>query len=556
MPAPSDDMSRTAKALRAVAGMTLDSASRTRLRQIVGVLGKYGLLRNPSPEQLKSALEELGPTFVKLGQMVSSHADVFPVEYCNVLASLRSRTSPLPFEECERLLDQAYEGDYHTVFTSLEPVPLGSASIAQVHRAVLKTGETVAVKIQRPGIKATLLDDLSLMRKAADLLEASEYMGQGFDASVFIDELERTVQDEIDFRKEAETLREFHLNCADRRGISSPKVYPELSSETILVMEYVQGRSFEHLDDLREQYSEGELARIGRRIVHNYLQQMIEDGLFHADPHPANLMMCDGDVVWIDLGMVGRLAQSERAMLRRMFLAVAMSDAAGLKTTLLAWGHATRDVDHARLLRDLDGLLSRYATRDIANLDLSNGMNDLLGMLRDQHIAMPGAFMTLARGLMTLQGTVQGISPTISVADTLVHYLRGSAFTEQDLAKRLERALADAYYAVDKGVKIPQQVSDTLNMLEKGELQVNASMRDLQGPVEALRRSIGIMALGIIVAGLFIGSSTLCTTQMEPRILGVPIIGCLGYLCAFVLGVYCVWKVHKSERKKRRGGRR
>lgn len=556
MPAPSDDMSRTAKALRAVAGMTLDSASRTRLRQIVGVLGKYGLLRNPSPEQLKSALEELGPTFVKLGQMVSSHADVFPVEYCNVLASLRSRTSPLPFEECERLLDQAYEGDYHTVFTSLEPVPLGSASIAQVHRAVLKTGETVAVKIQRPGIKATLLDDLSLMRKAADLLEASEYMGQGFDASVFIDELERTVQDEIDFRKEAENLREFHLNCADRRGISSPKVYPELSSETILVMEYVQGRSFEHLDDLREQYSEGELARIGRRIVHNYLQQMIEDGLFHADPHPANLMMCDGDVVWIDLGMVGRLAQSERAMLRRMFLAVAMSDAAGLKTTLLAWGHATRDVDHARLLRDLDGLLSRYATRDIANLDLSNGMNDLLGMLRDQHIAMPGAFMTLARGLMTLQGTVQGISPTISVADTLVHYLRGSAFTEQDLAKRLERALADAYYAVDKGVKIPQQVSDTLNMLEKGELQVNASMRDLQGPVEALRRSIGIMALGIIVAGLFIGSSTLCTTQMEPRILGVPIIGCLGYLCAFVLGVYCVWKVHKSERKKRRGGRR
>ena len=488
--------------------------------------------------------------------MVSSHADVFPVEYCNVLASLRSRTSPLPFEECERLLDQAYEGDYHTVFTSLEPVPLGSASIAQVHRAVLKTGETVAVKIQRPGIKATLLDDLSLMRKAADLLEASEYMGQGFDASVFIDELERTVQDEIDFRKEAENLREFHLNCADRRGISSPKVYPELSSETILVMEYVQGRSFEHLDDLREQYSEGELARIGRRIVHNYLQQMIEDGLFHADPHPANLMMCDGDVVWIDLGMVGRLAQSERAMLRRMFLAVAMSDAAGLKTTLLAWGHATRDVDHARLLRDLGGLLSRYATRDIANLDLSNGMNDLLGMLRDQHIAMPGAFMTLARGLMTLQGTVQGISPTISVADTLVHYLRGSAFTEQDLAKRLERALADAYYAVDKGFKIPQQVSDTLNMLEKGELQVNASMRDLQGPVEALRRSIGIMALGIIVAGLFIGSSTLCTTQMEPRILGVPIIGCLGYLCAFVLGVYCVWKVHKSERKKRRGGRR
>ena len=557
MAAASDDMGRTARALRAVAGLTMDSTSRKRLREIVAVLAKYGLLRNPTPEQLKEALEELGPTFVKLGQMVSSHADVFPVEYCNALATLRNSTSPLSFEEAEELLSQSFNGDYHSVFESIDPVPLGSASIAQVHRAKLVTGEIVAVKIQRSGIKRKILDDIDLMRRAADLLEASEYMGAGFDAAVFIDELERTVKEEVDFRKEAENLREFYLNNENRYGISSPKVYTEYSSETVLVMEYVEGRSFEDVDELRTDLPDRRLEQLGRRIVHNYLEQMLEDGLFHADPHSANIMLRDDDVVWIDLGMMGRLAKGEREMLRNMFIAVAMGDAAGLKTTLLAWGHAEGELDHARLLRDMDSLLSRYASRDIANLDLTNGLNDLLSALRDQHIAMPGSFMTLARGLMTLQGTVQDISPTINISDTLSHYLRNSLLGQiKNIGGETGRRLFEAYYAADKGMRVPQQLSDALNMLEKGEMQMNIGLRDLQEPVSALRRSIGVMALGIIVAGLFIGSSMLCTTEMEPRLFGVPIIGFFGYLCGFVLAVYCVWKVHKTERDKRRKRRK
>lgn len=557
MSAAPDDMSRAAKAMRAVADMTMDATSRKRLREILAVLAKYGLLRNPSPEQLKAALEELGPTFVKLGQMVSSHADVFPVEYCNALATLRNSTSPLSFEEAEELLSKSFNGDYHSVFESIDPVPLGSASIAQVHRATLVTGESVAVKIQRSGIKKKILDDIDLMRRAADLLEASEYMGSGFDANVFIDELERTVKEEVDFRKEAENLREFYLNSEGRYGISSPRVYAEYSNETVLVMEYVEGTSFDRIDDLRDKLSEHRLEQLGRRIVHNYLEQMLEDGLFHADPHSANIMLRDEEVVWIDLGMMGRLAKGERAMLRKMFLAVAMGDAAGLKTTLLSWGHADGELDHARLLRDVDSLLSRYATRDIANLDLTNGLNDLLSALRDQHISMPGSFMTLARGLMTLQGTVQDINPNINISDTLARYLKTSLLKQpQDIGREAERRLFDLYYATDKGMRIPQQLSDTLNMLEKGEMQMNIGLRDLQEPVSALRRSIGVMALGIIVAGLFIGSSLLCTTQMEPRLFGVPIIGFFGYLCGFMLAVYCVWKVHKTERDKRRHRRK
>jgi ubiquinone biosynthesis protein len=550
--ATSEDRGRTAKALRAVAGLTLDSASRKRLREIISISAKNGLFRNPSPEQLKTALEEMGPTFVKLGQMVSSHADVFPVEYCNALASLRNSTSPLSFEEAEQLLAKSFDGDYRKVFKSIEPVPLGSASIAQVHRAVLINGETVAVKIQRDGIKGKLLDDIKLMHRAADLLDASEYLGEGFDAHVFIDELERTVKEEIDFRVEAENLREFYLNNEKRSGISSPKVYSEYSNETVLVMEYVQGRSFDDLDALRKEYSDAELAQLGRRIVHNYLQQMIEDGLFHADPHAANIIMRGNDVVWIDMGMMGRLAKGEREMLRQMFMAVAMGDAVALKRTLLSWGHATGEVNHPRLLRDLDSLLSRYAARDIANLDLTNGLNDLLSALRNQHIAMPGSFMTLARGLMTLQGTMQTISPDINIVDTLSHYLKQTFLSWTDIRKHLEQNAMDAVYATDKGMRIPGQLSDALSMLAKGETQVNMNIREIEEPVAALRRSIGVATLGIIVAGLFVGSSLLCTTDMEPQVLGVPIIGFFGYVCGFLLAVYSVYEVLREEHKKHR----
>lgn len=556
MAAANDEIGRTSKALRAVAGLTLDADSRKRLRAIVAVLTKYHVLHNPKPEQLKEALEELGPTFVKLGQMVSSHADVFPVEYCNALASLRNSATPLSIDEAEELLTQSYEEDYHNIFASIEPIPLGSASIAQVHRATLTSGETVAVKIQRRGIKQKMLDDIKLLRKAADLVEASEYMGEGFDAHIFIDELERTVNEEIDFRAEAINLREFYINNQERAGIRSPKVYSEYSNETVLVMEYVQGRSFDQLDQLREELPDTELEHIGRRIVRNYLEQMLEDGLFHADPHPANILVNGDEIVWIDLGMMGRLAKGEREMLRNMFFAAAMGDAAGLKRTLLSWGHAVGEIDHARLLRDMDGLLSRYSARDIANLDLTNGINDLLRALRDQNIAMPGSFMTLARGLMTLQGTVSAISPTINISGTLTRYLRSTYLSHADLQRDLGEQFVDGLYTVEKSMQIPRQLSDTLSMLQKGEMQVNISVRDLENPVAGLRRSIGVATMGIIAAGLFVGASLVCSTQMQPRILGVPLIGFIGYVCGFLLSAYCVWKVQKGERDKRRRRRR
>ena len=537
---------------RAVASVTMDTDSRQRLVEIVSILNKHQLLRHPTPESAKAVLEDLGPTFIKLGQMVSSHSDVFPAEYCETFASLRNETTPLPFEEIEHILGETFGEMYGDVFESVDSETLGSASIAQVHHARLTNGDEVAVKVQRPGIKPKLREDIKLLRRASEILEVSEQMGFDFDVTQFIDELERTVNEEIDFRIEAQNLSDFYRNNERRKGISSPRVYEEYSSENILVMEYIDGLSFEHLDELRERHGERQMREFGKRIVQNYLDQMLADGLFHDDPHPANMMIRGDEVVWIDLGMVGRLTRGERELLYKLFEAVAFGDAAEAKRTLLIWGHASGQIDHPRLLRDIDSMLARYAGRDIANLDLVNGINDLLDILRGQHIDMPGSFLALARGLTTLQGTVQHENPEISVTATLERYLKRTAAEDLDPITRAESFVADTYRAAEHAVQIPQATYDVLTELKKGELQINMQLKNIEEPVNALRRSVERMEMGIITAGLFVGSSLLCQTDMEPRVLGIPIIGFIGFACALVLAVYLVWKLFEAERAKRK----
>ncbi|MDO4400850.1 MAG: AarF/UbiB family protein [Coriobacteriia bacterium] len=537
---------------RAVASITLDAESRQRLTEIVSILNKHQLLRRPSPESAKAVLEDLGPTFIKLGQMVSSHSDVFPAEYCETFASLRNETNPLPFEEIEAILRASFGDGYDEIFESVDPVALGSASIAQVHHAVLVSGEEVAVKVQRPGIKPKLREDIKLLRRASEILEVSDQIGIDFDVSQFIDELDRTVNEEIDFRIEAQNLSDFYENNEGRKGISSPHVYEEYSNETVLVMEYIDGLSFEHLDELRKQHGERQMRDFGKRIVQNYLDQMLEDGLFHDDPHPANMMIRGDEVVWIDLGMMGRLTRGERELMRQLFTAVAFGDAAEVKRTLLIWGHASGQIDHPRLLRDIDSMLARYAGRDIANLDLTNGINDLLNILRGQKIDMPGSFLSLARGLMTLQGTVQHVNPEISVTVTLERYLKRTMVDNIDPLTRAENFAADSYRAAEHAMQIPQATYDVLNEMKKGELQINMQLKNIEDPVNALRRSVERLEMGIITAGLFIGSSLLCLTNMEPRVLGIPIIGFIGFGCALVMAIYLVWKLFYAERAKRK----
>jgi ubiquinone biosynthesis protein len=531
--------------MRALRNGAEDKTSSKRLKEIIGILWRHQVYRGTSPEKVVAVMEDLGPTFVKVGQIMSGRRDIFPEEYCEAFGRLRTEATPLSFAEIEARLNEVYDGDYTKVFRQVNRNPLGSASVAQVHKGVLRHGgDAVAIKVQRPGIKKQMTDDVELLRRANDLLKVSAAHSEGmeaFDISAFVGELERTVKDEIDFRREAQNLRDFRNGCADVEGVTSPRVYDDLTSETVLVMEYVEGA---YIDDREALGLLGvEPGDVARSVTQDYIRQLLTDGLFHADPHVGNIIVKPGFAIeWIDLGMVGRLTLAERQLLRKMFLAVGSRDAQEMKNVLLTWGRPVGEVNHSKLLQEVDAMLARYASDSIVDIDVVAAVNDLLSLIRGQGIAMPPSFTMLARGIVTLEATIEAVSPETSIIGAVNEYLKAHLLDDFDLEQEFQDLVFSIRKLSHKVIGVPSQVSDLLDMLAKGEMRVQVAARDLEKPISKLGSTIDRMTLGMITAGLFIGSSMLCTTAMEPRILGIPLIGFLGYMGALLLSIYIVVK--------------
>ena len=287
--------------------------NRERLREITAVLRKHHITRGVTPEKLRLILEELGPTYVKLGQIMSLHSDVLPQRYCDELMKLTSEVTPMPFEVVEEVINRSYREDWRKIFSTIERETLGSASIAQVHRAKLLDGTEVIVKVERKGIYDIMARDIGLLKRAVGLLPPVGGLKNVVDLEMVLDELWSTAQEEMDFLKEAANMEEFTRNNQGIRYIRCPKLYHEYTTSRVLVMEYIGGCP---VDDKKSLEAEGyDLGEIGRKLVNNYVKQVMDDGFFHADPHPGNVKVLDGKIVWIDLGMMGRLTNRDRKLM-------------------------------------------------------------------------------------------------------------------------------------------------------------------------------------------------------------------------------------------------
>ena len=256
-----------------------------RLKEITSVLHKYAISRGVTPEKLRLILEELGPTYIKLGQIASMHSDILPKKYCDELMRLRSDVAPMPFDQVQEVLEEAYGCPYTEIFTEVDPVPLGSASIAQVHKAVLKTGEKVVVKVQRKGIYDIMSRDIGLLHKAVRLLPPISMKGL-VDLDMVLDELWAVTQEEMNFLIEASNMEEFTKKNEDVAFVGTPALFKEYTTTHVLVMEYIDGLEIDEKEKLLE--NGYDLKEIGTKLVDNYIKQVMDDGFFHADPHPVS----------------------------------------------------------------------------------------------------------------------------------------------------------------------------------------------------------------------------------------------------------------------------
>lgn len=526
-----------------------DKTSHKRMNEIVRIMRQYKVLHGLTPEQAVEVLQALGPTYVKIGQLASNRSDLLPKAYCDAFEKLRDDANPMPFDVVIEQIDRAYGKSWHEVFASIDPVPLGAASIAQVHKATLLDGTTVAVKVRRPGVAESMAEDIMLMKHLLALGEFASNSHRDILLSLegFIEEIERTTASEVDFTSELHNLMRFHDELADEEGVTSPVAYPQYSCESVLVMEFVQGTEISHTQALREQGID--VSALARRVCQSYVTQVLDDGFFHADPHPGNILVRDGNVVWIDLGMVGTLTVSERMLVGKVFTAVATDNAYLLKEAVMGLVHVLGPVDHGALLEALSRLLAEYSTAEMKEINVGTVLTEVIEVLRGQNMMMTSSVTMLARGFVTIEGVIAQVAPDISVIEIVSKHVIAQQADPKFLATQLIDLATTSAASAEALAKLPTQLSNTLEMLDRGQIKVNGDIEVSSRILATAYASVGRISLATLSAGLFLGSSILCTTAMQPQLLGVPLLGVLGYVGAFVLGAYTVFHILVSRHR-------
>ena len=526
-----------------------DKTSHKRMNEIVRIMRQYKVLHGLTPEQAVEVLQALGPTYVKIGQLASNRSDLLPKAYCDAFEKLRDDANPMPFDVVIEQIDRAYGKSWHEVFASIDPVPLGAASIAQVHKATLLDGTTVAVKVRRPGVAESMAEDIMLMKHLLALGEFASNSHRDILLSLegFIEEIERTTASEVDFTSELHNLMRFHDELADEEGVTSPVAYPQYSCESVLVMEFVQGTEISHTQALREQGID--VSALARRVCQSYVTQVLDDGFFHADPHPGNILVRDGEVVWIDLGMVGTLTVSERMLVGKVFTAVATDNAYLLKEAVMGLVHVLGPVDHGALLEALSRLLAEYSTAEMKEINVGTVLTEVIEVLRGQNMMRTSSVTMLARGFVTIEGVIAQVAPDISVIEIVSKHVIAQQADPKFLATQLIDLATTSAASAEALAKLPTQLSNTLEMLDRGQIKVNGDIEVSSRILATAYASVGRISLALLSAGLFLGSSILCTTAMQPQLLGVPLLGVLGYVGAFVLGAYTVFHILVSRHR-------
>ena len=510
----------------------------SRLREITAVLRRHNITRGVTPKKLRAILEDLGPTFIKLGQIMSMHSDILPKRYCDELMKLRTEVTPMPFEEVISVIEESYGRSWKRVFASIEETPRGSASIAQVHRAVLRSGEEVVVKVQRRGIYEKMARDIALLHKAVKLMPPVSIKGMA-DLDLVLDELWSVTRDEMNFLTEAANMEEFARRNKDVNFVGTPALYQQYTTVNVLVMEYIDGCGIDDKEALTEQGYD--LKEIGSKLVDNYIKQVMDDGFFHADPHSGNVKIRDGKIIWIDMGMMGRLTEHDREMIGKAVQGVALGDVGLIQQAVLGIGEFKERPDQRKLYEDIDGLLMKYGSVDMGQINVAEVMTDLMDVMKDNKIKMP-------HGLTMLEGVLADIAPDINMVEIATAHMSGEFFRHLDIKKELKSSGKSVLRSFRKALDIPSMVSDMMSGYLKGQAKINLDLQVTDNLANLLRRLVRNIVMGLWVMALLISSSIICTTDMTPKILGIPALGAFGYMLAFVIVMYVFIK-HLLSRK-------
>jgi ubiquinone biosynthesis protein len=542
-------------------------ANISRLKDIVSVFVKHGFedvvrmldlpgkaftrrIVDPDPNlssfaRLRLALEELGPTFIKFGQIMSLRSELLPAPLITELGKLQDEVPPEDIDGIRPVIESSLGQPLNDIFIIFDEQPLAAASLSQVHRAVLRDGrKPLALKVQRPGIRSKIETDLEILAHAANLLHERKASLRMYDLPGLVRAIRQTLQRELDFSREARYMQIARNLMAGLSGVHIPRVYTDMSRKRLLVMEYVRGRKLKEIDRRRLTNAET-LAKKGMQAI---IKQILEDGFFHADPHPGNLLIADGETMsLLDWGMVGRLTQQDRHVLLNLMAAIVERDAQRLCDALLVITSGSSDLERQELERDLLNLMDYHITATLKELHLKRLIIDMMTIVRKYGLRIPSNHFITLKSLITAEGTARLLYPQLDVVGEMEPYVRRLAALrfKPDVLWRHLRTLI--FEIAASPTKLPRQIGEIIHKLERGNLRLRFEHHNLADLLTILDKTFSRLTMGIIAAAMIIGSSLIINTGIPPLYLGYPVLGLVGYLISAVLGLWVVFDILRSR---------
>ncbi|PPD04635.1 MAG: ubiquinone biosynthesis protein UbiB [Methylobacter sp.] len=501
-------------------------------------------LKLDMPQRIRRVLEELGPTFIKLGQILATRIDLFPPQYITEFEKLQDQVHPLPFAVMLPQIEQEIGGKISEVFLEVDPTPLAAASIAQVHKAKLNDGTEVVLKIRRPGLRKTIEADLRLLQRVAEIAEAEIPELRRFHPQDIIRQFNQSLRRELDLAAECRNAERIAANLADDDAIKIPKVYWQWTGEKLNVQEYIQGipgRDLETVDALG--LDRKLLAERGARVI---MKMIMEHGLFHADPHPGNVFyLYDNRIAFIDFGMVGRLTEERREQVVNLLYSMVNHAPGRVAEILEDWSDNTH-VDEQLLTLEIEAFVDQYSSLSLKDLSFSVMMSDLMALLRDHNLVLPADLVLLIKAYITLDGLGRHLNPefnTLVFASPHIQQIMLARYQPEVVAKRTWRNLMGF---ADLLTSLPKDLRRILRASRKSALQIEIDVKFLDRYVNKADRAISRLTMGIVTASLIIGSSIIMTIKGGPELFGLPALGFLGFICAMFSGIWLLLSIWRS----------
>ena len=503
------------------------------------------------PERVRMVCEELGPTFIKMGQILSTRPDLIPPEFIKELNKLQDEVPPFEFKEVEKRVKKEFGQPIEKLFSQFNKNPIAAASLSQVHKARLKNGKWVAVKIQRPGIRAIVDSDIAVLKDLAAFMEKRFTSTQLYQPAEIVEEFQRTIKKELDFITEGKNIDIFKTHFQETPAVHIPKVYWDLTSSRILTMEYIRGEKLSRF--LKEENATDELnsKKVAQIAADMTFKQIFEDGFFHADPHPGNLLVEENNsIALLDFGMVGKLDGETLSQLTAILMGVVKGNAERIITTMEEMEIVDMEMNLKRLKYDIQDLIDKYYGLPLKQIQMNKIIPEILYLVRKHQIKIPVDLALLAKTSLSIEGTVKRLDPEFDVfahAKPFAKQLIQKKYSFSNLWKKGGEKAREVIHLMEI---LPNDIFWFLKALKRGKVSIGFEHKGLERLIQEIDRATNRIALSLIIAALIIGSSLILRQDVPPFILGYPAVGIIGFLIASFLGLGLIISILKSGRWK------